>query len=131
MQSNVLQNAPIEHSAIRLLCTKIPLVFKTFVLSIFERRLKTGAICNSCLISYSSSFVSFYRDLSNNILGTIQGEIFGGSSSIGENLNLQNNSLTYININAFDNVALTYIMLTDNLLTVYPQALLSQNPERM
>ena len=32
----------MEHSAILLTCTKLPLVFKTFVLSIFEWPLKTG-----------------------------------------------------------------------------------------
>ena len=31
-----------EHSAILLTCVKLPFVFKTFVLSIFERPLKAG-----------------------------------------------------------------------------------------
>ena len=75
--------------------------------------------------------ISFSRDFSNNILGTVEGPIFGGSSSVGEDLILTNNSLTDLNIDAFDNVALTIIYLTDNLLTIYPQALLSQNPQRM
>ena len=38
----VLQNAPVEHSAISLTCTKLPPVFKTFVLSNFELQLSTG-----------------------------------------------------------------------------------------
>ena len=37
-------NAPEEHSAILLTCIKLPPVFKTFVLSIFEWLLKTGLI---------------------------------------------------------------------------------------
>ena len=35
-RSKRLQNAPREHSAILLTCTKLSPVFKTFVLSIFE-----------------------------------------------------------------------------------------------
>ena len=38
----MLQNAPIEHSAILSTFIKLPFVFKTFVLSIFEWPLKTG-----------------------------------------------------------------------------------------
>ena len=38
----VLQNAPIEHSAILLTCIKLPSVIKTFVVFIFEWPLKTG-----------------------------------------------------------------------------------------
>ena len=41
-RSKVLQNAPVEHSAILLTCTKLPPVFKTYVLSIFEWPLKTS-----------------------------------------------------------------------------------------
>ena len=41
-RSKILQIAPVEHSAILLTCTKLPPVFKTFVLSIFECLLKTG-----------------------------------------------------------------------------------------
>ena len=37
-----MQNAPVEHSAILSTCTKLPPVFKTFVLSIFEWQFKTG-----------------------------------------------------------------------------------------
>ena len=37
-----MQNAPREHSAILLAFIKLPLVFKTFILSIFEWPLKTG-----------------------------------------------------------------------------------------
>ena len=40
--SKVLQNAPREHSAILSTFIKLPFVFKTFVLSIFEWPLKTG-----------------------------------------------------------------------------------------
>ena len=32
----------MEHSAVHLTCIKLPSVFKTFVLSIFECLLKTG-----------------------------------------------------------------------------------------
>ena len=38
----VLQNSPREHSAILSTFIKLPFVFKTSVLSIFERPLKTG-----------------------------------------------------------------------------------------
>ena len=43
-RSKVLQNAPREHSAIRVLSTftKLPFVIKTFVLSIFEWPLKVS-----------------------------------------------------------------------------------------
>ena len=41
-RSKVLQNAPREHSAILLTFIKLPFVFKTFVLYIFEWPLKTG-----------------------------------------------------------------------------------------
>ena len=37
-----MQNVPREHSAIRSTFIKLPFVFKTFVLSIFEWPLKTG-----------------------------------------------------------------------------------------
>ena len=37
-----MQNAPREHSAILLTFIKLPFVFKTFVLPIFEWLLKTG-----------------------------------------------------------------------------------------
>ena len=37
-----MQNAPREHSAILLTFIKLPFVFETFVLSIFEWLLKTG-----------------------------------------------------------------------------------------
>ena len=39
MQGKLLQNAPVEHSAVLLTCIKIPLCphgFKTFVSSLFE-----------------------------------------------------------------------------------------------
>ena len=42
MQSKVLQNALLEHSAIFSIIIKLPSVFKTFVLSSFEWQLKTG-----------------------------------------------------------------------------------------
>ena len=42
--TNVLQNAPREHSAILSTYIKIPFVVKTFVLSIFEWPFYTGFI---------------------------------------------------------------------------------------
>ena len=42
VRSKELQNATLEHSAILLTSTKLPLVFKTFDLSIFEWPLKMG-----------------------------------------------------------------------------------------
>ena len=41
-RSKVLQNAPREHSAILSALIKLPFVFKSFVLSIFEWLLRTG-----------------------------------------------------------------------------------------
>ena len=41
-KSKGLQNAPKEHSAILSIFIKLPFVFKTFVLPIFEWPLKTG-----------------------------------------------------------------------------------------
>ena len=41
-RSKVLQNAPREHSAILSTFIKLPFVFKTFILSIFEWPFKTG-----------------------------------------------------------------------------------------
>ena len=72
-----------------------------------------------------------FSDLSNNALATLEGSMFGGSSSVGKNLKLQNNNLTGLSFDAFSNVAITNIWLTNNRLTVYPQALLSVNPETM
>ena len=42
MQVKVLQNAPREHFAILSTFIKLPIVFKTFVLSIFKWLFKTG-----------------------------------------------------------------------------------------
>ena len=41
-RSEVLQNAPMEHSAVLLTCIKIPNSFQAFALSIIEWPLKTG-----------------------------------------------------------------------------------------
>ena len=41
-RSKVLQNAPREHSTILWTCIKLPSVFETFVLSVFEWPLKAG-----------------------------------------------------------------------------------------
>ena len=62
--SKVLQNAPVEHSEILSTCTKLPHVFKTFVLLIFEWPLKTGSTVNVFFmaqplkVQYSSLFLS-------------------------------------------------------------------------
>ena len=53
MHSKVLQNAPREHSAILSTFIKLPFVFKTFVLSIFEQSLTAGFT-----VSYSG--ISFF-----------------------------------------------------------------------
>ena len=44
MQAKVLQNAPMEHSAVNLVCIKLLNGFKIFVLSSFEWPLKKGFI---------------------------------------------------------------------------------------
>ena len=46
-RSKVLQNAPREHSAILSTCIKLPPVFKTIILSMFEWQLKTGLTVQS------------------------------------------------------------------------------------
>ena len=53
--SKVLQNALIEHSAILSTFIKLPFVFKTFILSIFEWSLKTGFTVLSRAVLYESS----------------------------------------------------------------------------
>ena len=45
-----MQNAPREHSAILSTFIKLPFVFKTFVLSIFEWPLKTGFTVNARIL---------------------------------------------------------------------------------
>ncbi|XP_053385192.1 uncharacterized protein LOC123535922 isoform X1 [Mercenaria mercenaria] len=58
--------------------------------------------------------------------------MFGGTSSVGEFFYLTNNSITGLSIDAFDNVVIGYFYLSDNELTVYPQAIkTSQNPDRI
>ena len=46
-RSKVLQNAPMEHSAVLLTCIKLPYSFKIFVLSSFKRPLKPGCVAQS------------------------------------------------------------------------------------
>ena len=50
-RSKVFQNALFEHSAILLTFIKLPFVFKTFVLSIFEWQLKTGITVCICYLN--------------------------------------------------------------------------------
>ena len=51
-----MQNAPREHSAILSTFIKLPFVFKTFVLSIFEWLLKTGFTVNQQILYFSLLF---------------------------------------------------------------------------
>ena len=44
MPVKILQNAPVEHSAVLLTCIKLSHGFKTFVLSFLKWSLKTGFI---------------------------------------------------------------------------------------
>ena len=55
-RSKVLQNAQREHSAVLLTFIKLPFVFKTFVLSIFEWPLKTG------FTVYSTNYIRASRE---------------------------------------------------------------------
>ena len=55
-----MQNAPIEHSAILFTFIKLPFVFKTIVLSIFEWSLKTGFTVVSCIV-YSFSTIQYTK----------------------------------------------------------------------
>ena len=58
-KSKVLQNAPVEHSAVLLTCIKLPHGFKTFDLSIFEWRLTTGfTVVQSLMTPSISSFLA-------------------------------------------------------------------------
>ena len=86
------------------------------------------AVVCSCLISF---ILEYFSNLKDNSLGTITANIFGGTSSISQYLYLTNNGLTGISSNAFDNVAINYIYLADNLLEDVPLALQSQNPLRL
>ena len=57
-----MQNSPREHSAIILLTIiKLPFVFKTFVLSIFEWLLKTGFTVLNALRSGGFSYTDRYN----------------------------------------------------------------------
>ena len=51
-----MQNAPKEHSAILLTFIKLPIVFKTFVLSVFEWLLKTGFTVFICTDFHNVKF---------------------------------------------------------------------------
>ena len=62
---------------------------------------------------------------------SLEGAIFGGFSLVNNSLKLMNNSLTGISIDAFNNLAVTHVWLTNNQLTVFPQALQSLNPTSM
>ena len=65
--SEVLQNAPKEHSAILTTFIKLPLVLKTIVLSIFEWPFKTGFFCIAifqpflCMLKYNKIFICFVQ----------------------------------------------------------------------
>ena len=78
-----------------------------------------------------NNWLLFYSDLSNNAISVIEGPIFGGSSAVGERLLLTNNGLTGMSYDALNNVILHEIDLSDNLLTVFPLALTTQNPDIM
>ena len=60
-RSKVLQNAPKEHSAILLTFVKLPFVFKTCVLSIFEWLLKTGFTVLFCPFRIPGFFFQFWE----------------------------------------------------------------------
>ena len=62
-----MQNAPREHSAILSTCIKVPSVFKTFVLFIFELPLKTGFTVQ--LLSYRTKL--FVRWMNGTCIETI------------------------------------------------------------
>ena len=79
-----MQNAPREHSTILLTFIKLPFVFKTFVLSIFEWPLETGFTvfplkmmnCFLCVFQYihcSTLFLVYFimALIMNNILFTL------------------------------------------------------------
>ena len=59
MWSKVLQNAQREHSVILLTFIKLPFVFKTFVLAIFEWPLKTGFTTFIMLLKFGLNSILF------------------------------------------------------------------------
>ena len=82
-----MQNAPREHSAILSTFIKLPFVLKTFVLSIFEWRLKTGLtvfrLINHQWLTYS---VMSCSDVCNNVRVHNDDILMGHSGSVGREL---------------------------------------------
>ena len=65
-----MQNAPREHSAILSTFIKLPFVFKTFVLSIFEWPLKTGftVVANSVDPDQTAPYLIWFYTFVDNFV---------------------------------------------------------------
>ena len=72
----------MENSAIRLTCTRLPSVFKTFVLSIFERPLKTGFTVAGIL---QVNMKKFWRIIAHK---TIQNDKDDGPFTVNSGVNI-------------------------------------------
>lgn len=67
------------------------------------------------------------RDLSSNYLHTITNSIFGGSSNVNDDLYLDDNNMTYLGKDVFNNVTIADLYLDNNLFKAVPPAVLSQS----
>lgn len=65
--------------------------------------------------------------MSNNYLHTITNSIFGGSSNVNDDLYFNNNNMTYLGKDVFNNVTIDDLYLDDNLFKAVPPAVLSQS----
>ena len=60
----------LEHSAILWTCIKLPPVFKTFILSIFEWLLKTGLTVCTCMRNWKDFMLSWVEYVKKEVLKT-------------------------------------------------------------
>ena len=84
-RSEVLQNAPREHSAILLAFIKLPFVFKTFVLSVLELPLKTSftvLYLKQFITKKSPKFPIHYRECSGSVVECLTGDGRAKGSSL-------------------------------------------------
>ncbi|XP_053385183.1 uncharacterized protein LOC123535929 [Mercenaria mercenaria] len=65
-------------------------------------------------------------DLSGNALNTLTKSIFGGISSVSEDLFLNSNNITGISFDAFDNGDLYNLYMHENKFTLFPQVIQTQ-----
>ena len=75
-------------------------------------------------------FLVFFRNLYGNSISSLNAPIFGGSSTV-RHLSLNDNGIKYITADVFENVAIDYLYLQNNALTIYPIALSKIAPYEM